>query len=763
MTALEFNPIPFITNELNLPAKGTAAVVALLNEGNTIPFIARYRKEVTDNLDEVQIRSIQEKLAYITELEDRKKTVLSSIGSQGKLTPELQILIENCLSKTILEDLYLPYKPKRRTRAMIAREKNLEPLALRIMEQPRQGSPLEDAKAFIDIEKGVADIDVALAGARDIVAEMLSENAEIRAIVRDVFKTEGIVISKVIEGKDAAPTKYEQYYNYHEKAASIPSHRYLAIRRGEREEVLQFHIEIEPEMVLGAIRNKSGMNKASLYAEQLEKSITDACKRLIFPSVETDLRVELKMQSDRAAVDIFASNLRNLLLSPPLGTYAVIGIDPGLRTGCKCAVVDNTGKFLHTLTIYPGQGERGLDKAEQDLLLLIGKFHPHAIAIGNGTGGRETEQFVRKVLAAANLTNITVISVNESGASVYSASDVAREEFPDLDLTIRGAISIARRLQDPLAELVKIDPKSIGVGQYQHDVYQPLLQEKLGEVIESCVNHVGVELNTASAPLLAYVAGIGPSMALKIVKHREINGPFKGRQQLLKVAGLGPRTYEQAAGFIRVRGGENPLDASAVHPERYKLVALMAKDLGVAIEDLIANEALIQRIDSKRYISEGVGALTLQDIINELRKPGRDPRANFEPPCFRDDVHAIKDLKLGMKLEGIVTNVAAFGVFVDIGVHQDGLIHISELTDHYIKDPADVVSVGQKIKVEVLAIDTDRKRISLTAKIGRNVGQGNQNLGGSEVRPTKNPKHSREMSSQSRSKPTFGNNPFSNL
>lgn len=760
MTSQKFDPIPFITSELNLPAKGTASVVALLNEGNTIPFIARYRKEVTDNLDEVQIRDIQEKLAYITELEDRKKTVLSSIESQGKLTPDLYKQIESCLSKTLLEDLYLPYKPKRRTRAMIAREKGLEPLALRIMEQSKQGSPLEDAKAFIDVEKGVVDVEEALAGARDIISEMLSENAEIRAVVRDVFKSEGIIYAKVIEGKDAAPTKFEQYYNYHEKVASIPSHRYLAIRRGEREEVLHFNIQIEPENVFSEIRNKSGMNKSSPYAEQLEKSILDACKRLIFPSVETDLRVELKMQSDRAAVDIFASNLRNLLLSPPLGTYAVIGIDPGLRTGCKCAVVNNTGKFLHTVTIYPGQGERGLDKAEQDLLLLIEKFAPHAIAIGNGTGGRETEQFVRNVLAAARLTNITVISVNESGASVYSASDIAREEFPDLDLTIRGAISIARRLQDPLAELVKIDPKSIGVGQYQHDVYQPLLQDKLGEVIESCVNHVGVELNTASAPLLAYVAGIGPSMAIKIVKHRELNGPFKGRQQLLKVAGLGPRTYEQAAGFIRVRGGEHPLDASAVHPERYKLVAMMANDLGVAIEELIANDMLIQRIDIKRYINEEVGALTLQDIVNELKKPGRDPRANFELPCFRDDVHTMKDLKLGMKLEGIITNVAAFGVFVDIGVHQDGLIHISELTDHYIKDPADVVSVGQKIKVEVLAIDEDRKRISLTAKVGRNAGQGAQKVGGNDQMPRKNPK-SRDV--PSRSKPTFGNNPFANL
>lgn len=763
MPAQKFDPIPFIINELNLPAKGTASVVALLAEGNTIPFIARYRKEMTDNLDEVQIRNIQEKLIYITELEDRKKTVLSSIESQGKLTDDLQQQITNCLSKTLLEDLYLPFKPKRRTRAMIAREKGLEPLALRILEQSKQGNPQEDAKIFVAVEKGVADIAEALAGARDIVAEMISENAEIRAIIRDVFKTEGVIISKVIDGKDGTPTKFEQYYNYQEKVASIPSHRYLAIRRGEREEILQFHIHIEPEMVLGEIRHRLGMNLASLYAEQLEKSILDSCKRLIFPSVETDLRVELKMQSDRAAVEIFASNLRNLLLSPPLGTYTVIGIDPGLRTGCKCAVVDNTGKFLHTVTIYPGQGERGIDRAEQDLLQLVAKFHPHAIAIGNGTGGRETEQFVRKVLATAKLTNITVISVNEAGASVYSASDVAREEFPDLDLTIRGAISIARRLQDPLAELVKIDPKSIGVGQYQHDVYQPLLQEKLDEVIESCVNQVGVELNTASASLLAYVAGIGPSLAVKIVKHREMHGPFKGRQHLLKVAGVGPRTYEQAAGFIRVRGGEHPLDVSAVHPERYALVALMAKDLGVAIGDLIANESLIQRIECKRYISECVGAPTLQDIINELKKPGRDPRANFEIPCFRDDVHTIKDLKLGMKLEGIVTNVAAFGVFVDIGVHQDGLIHISELTDQYIKDPADVVSIGQKIKVEVLAVDVDRKRISLTAKIGRNTGQGSRNISRnirSEVRAAKNLK-SREMAP--RSKAMFGNNPFAGL
>lgn len=762
MSSKNFDPIPYIVNELQLSLSGVAAVVGLLNEGNTVPFIARYRKEATGNLDEVQIRQIQEKLAYIVELEDRRQTILSSIESQGKLSDTLREQILSCQSKTLLEDLYLPYKPKRRTRAMIAREKGLEPLALRILEQSTKGDPIDDANVFVNMELGVQDSDDALAGARDIVAEIISENADIRALVRDVYATEGVIVSKVIDGKDAAPTKFEQYYNYREKAAVIPSHRYLAIRRGEREEILHFHIEVEPETVFTEICQQMRKNPASAYAEQLEKSVVDSCKRLIFSSVETDLRVELKMKSDRAAVDVFAANLRNLLLGPPLGAFSVIGIDPGIRTGCKCAVVDNTGKFLDTITIFPGQGDRGADKAEQDLMKLVTKHKPQAIAIGNGTGGRETELFVRKALSAAKLTQIIVIAVNEAGASVYSASDVAREEFPDLDLTIRGAISIARRLQDPLAELVKIDPKSIGVGQYQHDVYQQLLHDKLGEVVESCVNHVGVEVNTASAPLLAYVAGIGPSLALKIVKHRETYGPFKGRSQLLKVAGLGPRTYEQAAGFLRVRGGEHPLDASAVHPERYALVASIAKDLGVAVDELVANESLIQRIDIKRYVGGGVGTLTLQDIIGELKKPGRDPRANFELPCFRDDVHQMKDLKQGMKLEGIVTNVAAFGVFVDIGVHQDGLIHISELTDRYIKDPSEVVSVGQKIKVEVLSVEEDRKRISLTARPGRrNAGESGQAAG--EFKGTKREVSPRERGPLRRAAPSFNNNPFANL
>lgn len=762
MSSKNFSPIPYIVNELQLSVSGVASVVNLLNEGNTVPFIARYRKEATGNLDEVQVRLIQEKLAYVTELEDRRQTILSSIESQGKLTESLRDQILLCTSKTVLEDLYLPYKPKRRTRAMIAREKGLEPLAMRILEQPINASPYNEAESYINSEKGVSDSEEALAGARDIVAEIVSENADIRAYVRDVFASEGVLVCKVADGKDSAPTKFEQYYNYREKVAGIPSHRYLAIRRGEREEVLNFYIEIESDMVVTEICRKMHKNPSSAYSDLLEKSIVDSCKRLIFPSIETDLRVHLKMQSDREAVDVFAANLRNLLLGAPLGASSVIGIDPGIRTGCKCAVVDCTGKFLATVTIFPGQGSRSLEKAEQDLLQLIKDHNPMAIAIGNGTGGRETEAFVRKTLSAAKLSHILVVAVNEAGASVYSASDVAREEFPDLDLTIRGAISIARRLQDPLAELVKIDPKSIGVGQYQHDVYQQLLQDKLGEVVESCVNYVGVELNTASAPLLAYVAGIGQSLATKIVKHREVYGPFKGRSELLKVAGLGPRTFEQAAGFLRVRHGEHPLDSSAVHPERYDLVSLIAKDLGVEIHQLIANAPLIQSIDTKRYISSTVGVLTLQDIVNELKKPGRDPRAQFEAPCFRDDIHEIKDLKPGLKLEGIITNVAAFGAFVDIGVHQDGLIHVSELIDRFIKDPSEVVKVGQKITVEVLAIDIERKRISLTARIGERRGDGKPQADQKSKDVTRGSPSS-DRGAKRKSTSMFGQNPFANL
>ncbi|MCE5317461.1 MAG: RNA-binding transcriptional accessory protein [Parachlamydia sp.] len=733
-------PTHQIASELALPLTAVEAVAGLLKEGNTVPFIARYRKEATGNLDEVQIRTIQERLLYLHEFGERRATILASIESQGKLTDALKEAILACATKTALEDLYLPYKPKRRTRAAIAREKGLEPLALRLLEQPLQGQPEKEAESFINAEKGVASIEEALAGAQDIAAEIVSERADIRTEMREAFASDGILVSKVLEGKDKVPTKFEQYYDYREKVSQIPSHRYLAIRRGENEGILDFHIEMELESILNRIRSLCKLKQASHFAKYLDAAIQDSCKRLLMPSLETDCRVELKLKSDRAAVDIFAENLRNLLLSSPLGGRSVIGIDPGLRTGCKCAAVDDTGKYLDTVTIFPTQNS---SKAERDLLAFIAKHRPYAIGIGNGTGGRETESLVRKLLVEHNLKDIIAVQVSEAGASVYSASDIAREEFPDLDLTIRGAISIARRLQDPLAELVKVDPKAIGVGQYQHDVFQPLLQEKLDEVVESCVNRVGVELNTASAPLLSRVAGIGPSLALKIVKHREQHGAFRSRKALLDVLGLGPRTFQQAAGFLRVRGGEHPLDASAVHPERYELVETIAKEMSVPLQDLIANQTLIQKIDIKRYIDATVGSLTLQDIISELQKPGRDPRAIFERPAFRDDVLEINDLKIGMKLEGIVTNVTAFGAFVDIGVHQDGLIHISELTDRFIRDPSEVVRAGDKIKVEVLTVDCERKRIALSAKQNRTPPKAN--------------------SGQIKPRDKFGANPFGKL
>lgn len=743
-----------LANELTIPETSVSAVIRLFSEGNTIPFIARYRKEATNNLDEMQIRNIQERLTYLQEFEDRRQTILSSIESQGLLSDALHKQIKECTTKTELEDLYLPYKPKRRTRAAIAREKGLEPLALRILEQPRDGCPEKEALEFINVEKDVPDVESALKGACDIAAEIIAENVSVRAIVREAFAEEGLIVSKVVEGKNAAPTKFEQYYDFKETIKKIPSHRYLAIRRGESEGVLEFHIAIDNENVIHHICKQMNLNQSSPFKEYLEKTVRDAFKRLILPSIETDVRVDLKLASDRAAVDIFADNLRNLLLASPLGAKSVIGIDPGLRTGCKCAAVDNTGKYLDTITIYLCQGDRAMEQAKHQLLAFIAKYTPFAIGIGNGTGSRETEAFVRKLLSETSLKEVIIVPVSEAGASVYSASDVAREEFPELDLTIRGAISIARRLQDPLAELVKVDPKAIGVGQYQHDVYQPLLHEKLTEVVESCVNRVGVELNTASASLLANVAGIGASLAKKIVKHRESNGAFTSRQELMKVPGLGARAFEQAAGFLRLRNGKHPLDASAVHPESYDLVETIANDLAVPLTMLVANSDLINKIDKKKYYQTGVGEITLNDIIDELKKPGRDPRATFERPCFRDDVNTINDLTIGMKLEGIVTNVTAFGAFVDIGVHQDGLIHVSELTDRFVRDPSEVVQVGNHIKVQVLSVDVERKRIALTARIDRVPRPPKESYQPNQVKNKIEPK---------KAKPSFGNNPFASL
>lgn len=735
--------------DVNLPVRQVMAVVELLQANNTIPFIARYRKEATGNLDEVAARAIKERLDYLVELGDRKQTILSSIESQGKLTDSLRAEIVACTSKTTLEDLYLPYKPKRRTKAMIAREKGLEALALRILEQSKSGDPFSEAVAFIDAEKGVQTAEEALEGARHIVAEIVSERADVRALVREAYSLHGQVVSKVREEAREQVTKFDRYYDFKEPIGKIPSHRYLAIRRGEKENILTMHLALESEPVVSDIMHAVGYSRTSPFASQLQSAVEDSYKRLISPAVETDVHVDLKMQSDRSAVDIFAQNLRTLLLSAPAGGRAVIGVDPGLRTGCKCAAVADTGKYLDTVTIYLSQGDQSLQKAKLTFLAFVDKHKPWAIAVGNGTAGRETETFIRDLLQEAGKSHIVVVQVSEAGASVYSASDVAREEFPELDLTIRGAISIARRFQDPLAELVKVEPKAIGVGQYQHDVYQPLLDSKLGEVVESCVNHVGVELNTASAPLLSYVAGIGPALAKRIVAYRDEHGRFHSRHELNKVSGLGPRTFEQAAGFLRIRDAKNPLDASAVHPERYGLVESIAKDLGMPLGDLVGQENLVGRIDIKRYISDDAGELTLKDILDELRKPGRDPRQTFEPPKFRDDVRSLKDLQVGMILEGVVTNVTAFGAFVDIGVHQDGLVHISQLSDRFIKDPSEVVKAGDRIKVKVLEIDLPRQRVSLTGRMGG----------------TTPPPASKAQASKATPRPikNFGHNPFGNL
>lgn len=739
-----------LSAEFKLPSSSVSAVIRLLDEGSSIPFIARYRKEATGNLDEVQIKNIQERYAYLRELEERRQSIISSIESQGKLTDELRLQIEKCETKSLLEDLYLPYKPKRRNRAAIAREKGLEPLADLIIKQPLDGDPMSAALTYVSVEKEVTDGEAALAYARDIVAEQLADHVEVRSVVRNAFASEGIIISKVMKDKEGEATKFEQYYDFKEPVRTIPSHRYLAIRRGEREEVLTFSIEIDEEPVFRQIDKNVGLNPASPFSGQLKASIDDAFHRLICPSIETEVRLDLKWIADKSAVAIFADNLRHLLLASPLGGRPVLGIDPGMRTGCKCAVIDSNGKFLESDVIYLVGSAQAKLQAQSVIKRLLETHRPYAIAIGNGTGGRETEAFIRNALKELKWEDSIVVPVNEAGASVYSASDIAREEFPELDLTIRGAISIARRLQDPLAELVKIDPKSIGVGQYQHDVHQPLLQSELQHVVASCVNQVGVDINTASASLLSYVSGIGPALARKIVKYREATGSFRTRQAFREIPGFGAKTFEQAAGFLRILQAENPLDSSAVHPERYELVEQMAKDLQAPLKHLMNNHNLIHAIELSKY-KHLAGEHTLADIIEELKKPGRDPRATFEPPTFRDDVLTIEDLKVGMRLQGVVTNVTAFGAFVDVGVHQDGLIHLSELSNRFIKHPSEVVKTGDKVNIEVLLVDVTRRRIALTARVG-------------EKRPSDHEKNPSEVAQKSKRKQTSGNffsNPFS--
>lgn len=745
--------LPDLASELNISPRQIAAVAKLLEEGCTIPFIARYRKEAHGNLDEVQIAAIQERLAYHRELEARREAILSSIIQQGKLTDDLKAAILACKTRAALEDLYLPYRPKRRTRASMARERGLEPLAGLLLAQGPE-DPQAAAAPFVAPDKEVPDAAAALRGARDIVAERIAEDAELRGFARGWFAKHGAIRAEVSDPPPAQPTKYEQYYDFEEPIAEIPSHRYFAIKRGEAEGVLRVSLRVDAEPILAKALERFALREASPWAAELRTAAQDGLKRLLAPSIELDIAVELKQRADAEAVEVFAENLRHLLLQAPLGERPVIGVDPGIRTGCKCVALDATGKFLQNTTIYPSQGPSGEVAAAVEFMKLVAKCRPYAIAVGNGTAGRETERFVRQTLRRMGDEETIVVSVSESGASVYSASEVAREEFPDLDLTVRGAISIGRRLQDPLAELVKIDPKAIGVGQYQHDVSQSLLATKLDEVVVSCVNRVGVELNTASAPLLTRVSGIGPTLAKRIVDYRNEHGAFAERGDLLRVPGLGAKTFEQCAGFLRIREGKNPLDRSAVHPERYALVRRMAEDAGLPLERLVGNDAAIAKIQPARYESDEVGALTLRDILDELRKPGRDPRATFEPPAFREDVCAIEDVRPGMTLEGVVTNVTAFGAFVDIGVHQDGLVHVSELANHYVRDPAAVVKAGDRLTVRVLDVDLARRRISLSARTDRKGGDGARPPRGGRRGPSA-PRPQRGSG--------FSNNPFADL
>ena len=707
--------IRYVIEATGLKAFQVEHTVELLQEGATVPFIARYRKEHTGELDEVQIRAVEEYFTYFCELEERRITVLKSIEEQGKLTPELRERIESSRQKTEIEDLYLPYKPKRRTKATIARERGLEPLAdIIAAQQLTAGTPEEAALSFVDPEKEVPDAAAALEGAGHILAERLSDNADARAMVRRLTKEQGVMSARVATDYKGQVTKFEMYYDYQEPLKAIPSHRMLAMRRGEKEEVLYLSLGAPAEQIHAGLKSRL-IVRSSIFSPLLERVAENAYKRLIAPSIEVELRLESKERADEAAILVFARNLRELLLAPPAGGKRVLGIDPGFRTGSKLAAVDATGRFLEHVTVYPHIGEGRIPQAGQDLLRLVESHGIEMIAVGNGTAGREMEIFVKETLAGAG-RQLPVVSVSEAGASVYSASEIAREEFSELDLTVRGAISIARRLQDPLGELVKVDPKSIGVGQYQHDVNQTMLKKSLDGVVESCVNFVGVDLNTASWALLAYVSGVGPALAKAITRYRDENGSFLSRKALLKVPRFGAKAFEQAAGFLRIRGGKYPLDNSAVHPERYALVEAMAADLGVSLAQLVADPALVARIDLKRYVSESVGLPTLSDIGEELKKPGRDPRSQFQTASFRDDIREISDLKEGMILQGVVTNVTAFGAFVDIGVHQDGLVHISHLANRYIKDPGDAVKAGQVVKVKVLSADPQRKRISLSIR-----------------------------------------------
>ena len=701
-----------ITQELKLQVRQVAATAVLLEEGATVPFIARYRKEKTGELDEVQITAVRDRLEQLAELDKRRDSILHSLLERSLLTDVLKAKIDASETLSALEDLYLPYRPKKRTKATIARERGLEPLADVLWAQAPETNPELAAAAFVDVAKEVPDAAGALAGARDILAERINDDAGARAKLRELYIQQGVIRSKVISGKEDEGAKFKDYFDWSEPAIKAPSHRILAMRRGEEEGFLFTRLTPPEEQAVGILEGVFVKN-SSPAGLQVKTAVQDCYKRLLGFAMEGEARVHFKKLADEEAVRVFADNLRELLLAPALGQKTVLAIDPGFRSGCKVVLLDRQGKLLANDIIYPEKSEREQQEAAGMVRAVVSKFKVEAIAIGNGTASRETESFIRGLGLPGS---IPVVMVNESGASIYSASEAAREEFPNHDLTVRGSVSIGRRLMDPLAELVKLDPKSIGVGQYQHDVDQNALKRCLDDVVISCVNKVGVELNTASKHLLAYVSGLNLRTAASIVAHRDESGPFKSRKELLKVAGLGPKTYEQAAGFLRIRDGEHPLDSSAVHPERYAVVDRMAADAKCSVGDLLRDSAKRAQIDPKKYASDEIGLPTLQDILSELSKPGRDPRQQFEAFSFAEGIDKVEHLTPGMKLPGIVTNVTAFGLFVDVGVHQDGLVHISQISDEFVKNPADIMKVGQRVRATVLEFDIPRKRISLSLK-----------------------------------------------
>ncbi len=739
-----------ISQELGLKIFQVAATAQLFAEGATVPFIARYRKEATGTLDEVQVTAVRDRLEQLAQLDERRASILASLKERNLLTPELEKAIAAAQTVTVLEDIYQPYRPKKRTRATIAKEKGLEPLSLLLFAQDPATDPQQEASAYVGREYKPDDgknqtlkiesASEALAGARDILAERMSDDKDARARLRTLFQSNAVVSSKIIPGKETEAAKFKDYFDWTEPLAKAPSHRVLAMRRGEKELFLMMRITIPDEIAALAeidplfLKASSAANRCSA---EVRLALQDAFKRLLAPAMETEMRIESKKRADEAAIKVFADNLRELLLSSPLGQKAVMAIDPGFRTGCKVVMLDRQGKLLHNDVVYP---DREASEAKEKLLGFVKYFQVEAIAIGNGTAGRETEAFVRSLGLPPALP---VVMVNESGASIYSASEVAREEFPDHDLTVRGAVSIGRRLMDPLAELVKLDPKSIGVGQYQHDVEQNALKRSLDDTVVSSVNGVGVEVNTASKQLLSYVSGLNASIAANIVARRNEKGPFASRSELLEVSRLGPKAFEQAAGFLRIRDAANPLDASAVHPESYAVVEKMAADLGVTVADLVREPALRKKIRLESYVTEKFGLPTLNDIMTELAKPGRDPRQKFETFSFDAGVHKPEDLRPGMKLPGIVTNVTAFGAFVDIGVHQDGLVHVSQLSDNFVKDPAEVVKPQQKVTVTVVEVDLPRKRIALSMKTNPQLGartapgaSSQRSPGGPSARPS---------------------------